>query len=420
MSRNAEGPDWRVGRAGGQRFAAILLALLGMAGCGSGQGPPIVPDGERVETVATAFTHRLTAADPHAQAVVLTQVTYPVTREENGPGAVILTIPDPVIAFTAMQRVTHMPVNAPLLYLTADGRLPDRTRRELRRLRPDGVMQDGQKQVYVVGPHDPSVVREVEDDLGYEVRVFDEADPPRLAEVLDRWQAALKSDHPDEVVISALDHPDGVAHGIGAMGWNAHMGRGFAWVYRDSIPADTRRILSRRSGEAYIYITGGEDVVSSRVALALADYGPVRRIAGPTPYATNAVNAGYKDFGRNWGYWWDTQTRGFGWGIAQAGHNFIIGAEEDMLGLIPAAVLGHMGKHGPILLVARDSVPGATRDYLEMVRPDVPSPNETILNFAWIIGGPGTVSAEVQQELDGLLGPSPASPRLGDTGEETP
>lgn len=144
--------------------------------------------------------------------------------------------------------------------------------------------------------------------------------------LLDRWQAALKSDHEDEVIISAIDHPDGMAHGIGAMGWNAHMGKGFAWVYRDSVPAATRRLLERRLGDAYIYLTGGEDVISTAVAHELARYGPVRRIAGPTVHATNAVNAGYKDFGRNWGYWWDVQDRMFGWGIAQAGHNFIIGS----------------------------------------------------------------------------------------------
>lgn len=96
----------------------------------------------------------------------------------------------------------------------------------------------------------------------------------------------------------------------------------------------------------------------------------------------------------------------FGWGIAQAGHNFIIGNADDMLGLIPAVLLGHMGKHGPVLLVGRDAVPQAVRDYLEMVRPDVPSPNETVLNFAWIIGDPRRVSWEVQQEITRLLSPS--------------
>jgi hypothetical protein len=78
-----------------------------------------------------------------------------------------------------------------------------------------------------------------------------------------------------------------------------------------------------------------------------------------------------------------------------------------MLGLIPAAVLSHMGKHGPILLVTRDSVPGPTRDYLAMVQPDIiAAPDEAILNFAFIIGDLSRVSWGVQQELTRLLAPT--------------
>ncbi|GAA4437073.1 hypothetical protein GCM10023188_30860 [Pontibacter saemangeumensis] len=76
-----------------------------------------------------------------------------------------------------------------------------------------------------------------------------------------------------------------------------------------------------------------------------------------------------------------------------------------MLDMIPAAVLGHMGKHGPILLVAQDSVPKAVNSYLTMVKPFPTGPQETILNFAWIIGDTGTVSEATQREVDFLLSP---------------
>jgi hypothetical protein len=390
------------------RGLGVALAALALAGCGATEGPP-VPAGasDSVPVLATAFTNRLAGPDPVTQAIVLTQTVYPATREENAVGAIILSPQDEATAFTAMQRVTHMPVNAPLLYLERDGSLSERVKDEMRRLRPDGVVPDGQTQVYVVGDVDPAVAEEVRRELKLEVRRLYARDPVQLAELMDRWQAALKSDHPDEVVVSAVDHPDGIAHGIGAMGWNAHMGRGFGWVYRDSVPAATHRILSRRLGKAYIFITGGDDVVSEQVARELARYGVVRRIRGPNVFATNAVFAGYKDFGRNWGWWWDESPREFGWGIAQAGHNYIIGNSEDVLGLIPAAVLSHMGKHGPILLVSRDSVPGPTRDYLEMVQPDIiAAPDEAILNFAFIIGDLSRVSWGVQQELTRLLAPT--------------
>ena len=384
----------------------IVAASMPVVACGDTAGPPIQSAAAELGPQRiTPFTVRLAASDAETQAIVLTQTVYPATREENAPGAIILSPQDPALAFTAMHRITHMPVNAPILYLDREGRLSERVKSEMRRLRPEGVMQDGQIQVYIVGEIDPSVATTVRDELRYQVREFRTNDPIYLTEWLDRWQAALKSDHPDEVVISALSD-SGLLHGLGPLGFNAHMGKGFGWVFRDSIPPETRRILGRRLGGAYIYISGGEDIVSADVARELARYGPVRRIRGPTVYATAAVNAGYKDFGRNWGWWWAATPRDWGWGIAQAGHNFIIGSPDDPLGMIAAVLLGHMGKHGPVLLVARDSVPRATRDYLTMVKPDVATPNETILNFAWIIGGEARVSWPIQQELTRLLAPA--------------
>ena len=386
-------------------FLTLMSAACVTACSTAGEpSPAIQPMAE--EAIATAHTTRLPAGDPETQAIVLTQAVYAATREENAAGAIILCPQDAVTAFTAMNRITHMPVNAPLLYLDRRGRLSAHTKEEMRRLAPDGVVQDGQVQVYLIGEADPSVAQTIRDELGYKLRHFDENNPVALAELLDRWAAALKSDHPDEVVVSAVDHPDGVAHGIGAMAWNAHRGKGFAWVRTDSVPEETRRILERRSGGAFLYVTGGPDVISNEVAVELARYGLVRRIAGPDPVATNVINAGYKDFGRNVGWWWDWQPRAFGWGISQSGHNFVIGSADDMLGVIPAALLGHMGKHGPTLLVRRDQVPKRVSDYLEMVRPGVTAAHKPIFNYAWIIGDESRIAWSVQAEVDRLLRPT--------------
>lgn len=384
--------------------------LVVLAGCGSTAGPPLpTPEGSR-EAVATAFTTRLPADDPEAQAIALSQAVYPAQREESAAGAIIVAPQDAPLAFTAMHRITHMPINAPLLYLGKDGRLSEATRREMKRIRPDGVVQDAKVQVYVVGDVDKAVLDTIENDLGYKVRHFRESNPVKLAELLDRWQAAIKSDHPDEVVVTALDSPEGLLHGLGAMGWNAHMGKGFAWVQRDAVPEETREILRRRFGGAYIYLTGGPEVISDEVAVELSRYGLVRRIAGPDVYASNAVNAGYKDFGRNFGWWWGWNSRSFGWGLSEAGHNFIIVSDGDLLGAIPSVLLGHMGKHGPVLVVRPDEVPQPVADYLEMVRPFESGPTETIRNHAWIIGNTDRVSWEVQKTIHRLLTPTGLAP----------
>lgn len=391
-------------------FAAVVL----LSACGSTSGPPIhgLARQQQVASV-TAFTTRLPASGPEEQAISIAQAVYAGTREENATGAIILVRQNAAEAYTAMHRVTHMPVNAPLLYLDPSGHLSRATLDEMKRLRPDGVVQDGKTQVYIVGAVDGGVADRIKRELKYSVRELRAANPVELAELLDRWQAALKSDHPDEVVISALDHPDGILHGLGAMGFNAHMGRGFAWVYRDSIPEETRRILRRRFGRhgAFMYLTGGSDVISDKVAQELSQYGLVHRIAGPDAFASNAVNAGYKDFGRNFGWWWDWQTRDFGWGISQAGHNFIFGSSDDVLSAIPSVVLGHMGKHGPFLLVRQNDVPEPVARYLEMVRPFKSGPTQTVVNHAWIIGDESRISWEVQKQLDQLLRPANQEPQ---------
>ncbi|MBU1823246.1 MAG: hypothetical protein KKG00_17330 [Bacteroidetes bacterium] len=391
-----------------------LVLFFFLTSCGTTEGPPGAGSLPlQNEANFTAYTVRLPGRSPEEQAILLTQAVYPATREDNAVGAIILCPQDERLAFTAMHRITHMPVNAPLLYLTRDGHISEATLREMKRLKPDGVMQDKRVDVYAVNvpESEQEKIREV---LGYRIRSFVASDPIQLTEILDRWQAALKSDHPDEVVLSAIDHPDGLKHGMGAMGWNAHMGKGFAWIYRDSIPATTRRILERRFGDpgSYIYLTGNSDVISDKVAKELGQYGLVRRIAGENVFASNTVNAGYKDYGRNYGWWWNWEARDWGWGIAQAGHNYIIGNTDNVLGMIPAAVLGHMGRHGPIMMVAPDSVPNAVRGYLTMVKPFPTGPQETILNYAWIIGDTSQISLRTQQQIDFLLSPF-KNPQVG-------
>lgn len=391
------------------RIFTVFSFFLIFVSCGKSEGPP-AKDNLPLQKEAnfTPYTVRLPGSDPETQSLLVTQTIYAATREDNAVGAIILTPQNEAIAFTAMNRITHMPVNAPLLYLDRTGKISERTFQEMKRLKPDGVMQDERKQVYAINIPEREI-RRIEKELKYNVRTFYETDPVKLADILDRWQAAMKADHPDEVIIAAVDHPDGIKHAMGAMGWNAHMGKGFAWVYTDSIPQETKQILKRRYGEhgSYVYLTGGPDVISDKVAKELGEYALVRRIAGENVYATNTINAGYKDFGRNFGWSWGWTPRDFGWGLAQAGHNYIFSSADNVLGTIPAAALGHMGKHGPILLVDSEEIPQAVKDYLKMVKPFPANPQETILNFGWIIGDSRLISRSMQKEIDRYLAPFP-------------
>lgn len=133
---------------------------------------------------------------------------------------------------------------------------------------------------------------------------------------------------------------------------------------------------------------------------------PVALLPSGREYLARAVtNASYKDFGRTLGWWWGWSARSFGWGIAQAGHNFIIGNPDDLLAIIPAVLLGHMGKHGPVLLVRQNEVPESVARYLEMVRPFASGPTATIRNHGWIIGDEAHLSWDVQKQIHRLLTP---------------
>ena len=110
--------------------------------------PPPQALGALQETVNTT---RVGTDDPVETAVAVAQIVYPVTEEENSPGAVVLVNRNELAeVIAAASRVQHFPVNAPLLYVDKDS-IPALTRAELIRLRPEGVPMDGNVQVYLVG-----------------------------------------------------------------------------------------------------------------------------------------------------------------------------------------------------------------------------------------------------------------------------
>jgi hypothetical protein len=348
----------------------------------------------------TPNTVRVTGPSRFAGATAITQLTYGSTHHEDRPHAVTLVrIDRQADAMLAASRITHFPVNAPVLYVEAE-RIPDETRAELIRLRPDGNTYDASVQVYLVGPIGSAVRREIE-SLGFEARAFDVGDPFTLSEVLDRWAAAVHADHPDEVAIVQYQQLD---TGLPSVSWNAHMGHGLFFVDGDTVPEATRRGLSRRfGGEAFMYVFGDESVVPASVERELARYGHVQRVNGPDAETISVTFAGYRDAGLNQGYWLGSSRRDFGWGIAEAGHNFVFADPDDWPLAVTGSLLAHMGKHGPLIVLPGGQPTEVTRRYLELVRPRGRAVHDALHNHGWVLGGVDSISAAVQAELDLLL-----------------
>ncbi|HEX6384215.1 MAG TPA: cell wall-binding repeat-containing protein [Anaerolineae bacterium] len=357
---------------------------------------------ESNHNLMTVNTARIGSDDPIETAVAVSQIIYPATEEENTPGAVVLVNRNNLAeVLVATSRVQHFPVNAPILYVDEDS-IPEMTRSELLRLKPEGVPADGNVQVYLVGTIGDDVRRQVE-EMDYSTRVLTAATAPELAEIVDDWTSSQHADHRNEVTIVNLDNME---PGIPSAFWNAHRGDGLAFVTNEGIPDATRRLLQRRFNGPWLYLFGDETVIPEVVARELAQYGHVTRMKAPDVAGTSAFFAGFHDEGVDWGAWFWQASRTFGWGIAEAGHNAIfvnVDGPGGWQNVLPATTLSHMGKHAPVLAINQDSVPEAVANYLAIIKPYPSAPQQQLLNHGWIIGGEETISWETQAQLDVML-----------------
>lgn len=387
-------------------LAVVLLSMGGIllyerayvSSTSSGEMPLLQPNHELV----TVNTTRIGSDDPIEMAVSVAQIVYPATESENIPGAVILVNRSNLAeVMVAASRVQHFPVNAPLLYVDEDS-LPELTRSELLRLGPEGVPADDNVQVYLVGTIGDGVRQEVE-ELGFHTRVLWAENPVDLAIVADDWTSTQHADHENHVIIANLDNLEAAIPGAF---WNAHEGDGLAFVTNEGVPEATRELLLRRAHGPWIYVFGDESVVSAETVRALAQVGHVTRVTGSTPTEISASFASFHDEGENWGAWLWQDSRSFGWGIDDPGHNAIVVRLDGPGGwqnAIVATTLSHMGKHAPVLIFEGEGVPEPVTSYLEDTKPYPTAAQQQLLNHAWIIGGEGTIDWETQVEIDGLL-----------------
>ena len=184
----------------------------------------------------TGTTARLSGEDILRTPVAYSQTIYAADQDQDRPGAVVLVRDDDPATAVATTRLQHFPVNAPMLFVTDEGAtLPEATRDELERLGPEGVMMDNNVQVYLVGDIAPTVAEEIEVELGYNTRQIYAPDPVTFTERLDEFLAVLDSNHSDVVLIGDIDN---LEYSYCAANWNAHMGKGFAYVSSNGVPEE--------------------------------------------------------------------------------------------------------------------------------------------------------------------------------------
>lgn len=351
------------------------------------------------KTLVTNNTLRINGNDVYETAAAISQITYPATFEDDKPNAVILVRSDKKADAIAAAGVIHHPINAPILYIEKDS-IPETTLKEIERLDPQGVFVDNNVKIYLIGDIDKEIKKKLKEEK-WKYRHIKGKNPFTLGKNINDYMAAMHGDHSDVVMIAPIEKPE---YGLVQASWNAHMGDGFFYIKKDEVPQKTAEALEQRYEDAYIYILGNKDLISKKVQAQLAKFGHIQWIPGSEDIYKQSVGfAGYKDIGKNFGWWISKRQRDFGWGIAEAGHNFIFVNPKDWQMAVSASVLSHKGKHGPILLVKDNEIPEPIINYLKTVKPNRTSPQEQLYNHGWIIGGIDSISEKIQEEIDNLL-----------------
>ncbi|WP_438432624.1 cell wall-binding repeat-containing protein [Gorillibacterium sp. sgz500922] len=382
--------------------AAAALAAGSLAGCSADKASGRT-DSANSATPATAAaapwlatknTTRIQSSDPVQAAVWVSQTLWPALSKASRPASVVLTDSADWRIAAASADLIHHPSNGPVLYL-GKNEVPAATLAELKRLNPLGAEGNRGVQAVIVGDVGDQVKEELK-QAGFKTDQIPGSDPAEVARAVDRYYANTAGELPQSVIVASSEQAE---YTLPAVNWIAHMPEPLLYVGKDDIPAATAEALKERGGRAHIYLLGPESVVSAKVADALKEYGTVVRIAGNDPYQNAVAFASYKD-----------AATGFGWGISAPGHNLSFVAEGQPELAIAAAPFSHLGKHAPLLLTDKGSMPDAVMKYVMSLEPKFKdSPAEGPYNHAWITGDAASITPEAQDEIDQMLEIVPAN-----------
>lgn len=351
------------------------------------------------EQKITSNTVRIQGENMYKTTVAITQVAYPSNFAHNRPNAVILVREDKIEDAILAGRISHEPINAPILYIKKDY-IPEETLKEIERLKPRGVFLDGNIKIILIGDVDVGVLKKLNDQkLKY--RHINGENTFSLSLNIDNYLAAIQGDHKDAVIIAPIEEPE---YALPQLAWNAHAGDGFFFIEKDKIPMEVEKALNNRHGNAYIYILAREGLISKATEDQLSRYGHVQRIPmGEDAYSMAVGFARYKDVGKNFSWWLGTRPRDFGWGISKPGHSFTFVNPKQWQIAVTSSILSHKGKHGPMLLVEENKIPDEVKNYLQTLKPSYNSSQEHLYNHGWIIGSEDSISNFLQAKIDELL-----------------
>jgi hypothetical protein len=386
---------------------ALIVAAVGLAGCGGGDGDnaprsngpvlgrptstPTAPSSDATPQpaqqgapvgfpiIATKNTTRVPGADPAGNAAAVAEAVYPALTPENRPQAVVLADERDWRAAISAAQLMGRPLRAPIL-LSDGAKLPAVTQQALKDLAPTGAAKAGGAQVIRIGSAPkPDGLKSIR--LGG-------SSSEAIARAIDGLQARAAGGATDTVVVASSAR---APLAMPTASWAAKSGEPVLWAGKSTLPRDTVAAIKAHK-RPRIYVVGPPEAISDGVLKQLRNLGPVKRIGTSDPVTNAIFLARYAD-------------GTFGWNVVDPGHGLVFANAARTADAPAAAALSGSGTYGPLLLVsAASALPKDVQDYLLDIQPGYDKdPVRGVYNHGWLVGDESAISADVQSRIDALL-----------------
>ena len=324
------------------------------------------------------YTTRIEASnDPVDYSITLSQYIYHATKPGNRPNAVILADKDDYRFAIPAAALIHFPHNAPIL-LTDRNSLDKRVEMELKRLSP-------RDKVFIIGDLANSIEQSIK-VLGLNTFNIPSSDPIECAVKIYNF---LKK--PMEIVIVSVDAYE---ESMLACAWAAHMATPIIYTNKNGLPSKTVDLI-KQNNITNIYVLGGSSSIAFDIVKeikAIKNSINIQRIQGNSVYETSV----------NFIKFYDTTTM-FGWDSYQKqGYSLTFCNKDNWQHGVCSSILAHTGKHAPMLLINKDSVPNEIKTYIDSVNPSTGMAKPPFMH-GYIAGGTDVISYNTQVELDSYL-----------------
>jgi hypothetical protein len=288
--------------------------------------------------------------------------------------------------------------------------IPQVTLNEIKRLGDTGISRYNNVDAFLVGAAANKAVEQELTAIGLKYVEVTAGSIPDLANKVDQLYGSIEN--PDtgvanmgngmeNVMIGSMDGTD-YRYLLPATHWVAHMASGLLWVSKNSVPSATITALKRRNGQARIYLFGGPNQISSKVAKQLAQYGTVLRVTNDDIVAFNADPTDDPvDTAIAFAKMWDPMGM-VGWKITGPGHGFTLVNSNDWQAAVASAPLSHLGFHAPLLFTdSATQLPSQDEGYFKSVAPTyLTTPADGPYNMTYVIGSWGQIAWPQQAHID--------------------